>query len=358
MTADSTTVPPGLVATAGPLIDAHDVLLVDLDGVVYLGDRPIDGAAEALTAARAGNVKPIFVTNNASRPPSAVADQLVAMGVAAQPAEVMTSAIAAARELAVEFPVGTPVLVVGGQGVHDALVDVGLKPVDSAEEHPAAVLQGFAADVGWRSLAEASIALRAGAKWVATNTDLTLPSPRGPLPGNGSLVAALAAATGLTPHVVGKPQPALFKAALAASGAARPLVVGDRLDTDVAGARAAGLPSMLVLSGVSSALDLICADPPFRPNQVGRDLRALALTHPSTDVSNDVASCGVMRASIVDAEVTIATADGSETADGTATPDGLDGVRALCALAWSADPGGRLADSRASYERALSTLDA
>jgi glycerol-1-phosphatase len=342
-------VPPGLVATSGSLLLAHDLLLVDLDGVAYLGDRPIEGAAEALSAARAAQVSLIFVTNNAARPPSAVAEQLVAMGVAARSGEVMTSAIAAARELADRFDAGTPVLVVGGRGVHDALVEVGLRPVTTADDHPAAVLQGFAPEVGWTSLAEASIALRAGAAWVATNADLTLPTPRGPLPGNGSLIAALAAATGLRPTVIGKPAPALFKAALQAGEGKRPLVVGDRLDTDIAGARAAGLLSLLVLSGVSSALEVIGAGPGSRPNHLGRDLGALAVRHPGATFSEGVATCGGVRASRVNGAVTVGPTSTQ------ATPDGLDGLRALCTLAWSTD---EPPEDLATYERALAGLDA
>jgi glycerol 3-phosphatase-2 len=348
-TAGGVPVPPGLVATSESLLDAHDLLLVDLDGVAYLGDRPIEGAAEALSAARAADVRVIFVTNNAARPPSAVAEQLVAMGVAAQSGEVMTSAIAAARELAQRFAAGTPILVVGGQGVHDALVEVGLTPVTTADDQPAAVVQGFAPEVGWTSLAEASIALRAGVEWVATNADLTLPSPRGPLPGNGSLVAALAAATGRQPTVIGKPEPALFKAALQAGDGKRPLVIGDRLDTDIAGARAAGLPSLLVLSGVSSALEVIGAGPGSRPNHLGRDLRALALTHPRGTFSDGVATCGGVRASRVNGAVTVSPSSTP------ATPDGLDGLRALCTLAWSTD---EPPEDLATYETALAAVDA
>lgn len=349
MTARSV-VPSGLVASDGSLLDSHDLLLVDLDGVAYLGDRPIDGAAEALTAARAAGVGLIFVTNNASRTPSAVAEQLTAMGVTAKPGEVMTSAIAAARELAGRLPAGTAVLVVGGDGVREALTDVGLHPVVSADDQPAAVLQGFAPDVGWSSLAEASVALRAGAQWVATNDDVTLPSPRGPLPGNGALVAALATATGLRPQVIGKPAPALFNAALQAGGGSRPLVIGDRLDTDVAGARAAALPSLLVLSGVSTAKDLLMSGPESRPNHVGSNLTALALTHPPVEVHEGVATCGAARARIVDGVATL------EDSSGTATPDGLDGLRALCVLAWS-DSDGSPADRAERYDAALATID-
>lgn len=343
----------GLAGSDGPLQSCHDLLLVDLDGVVYLGERPIDGAADSLGAARAAGARLVFVTNNASRPPSAVAAQLAAMGVAAEPEEVMTSALAAARELAGRLAPGTAVLVVGGEGVHDALLDAGLRPVFRADQRPAAVLQGFGPEVGWSSLAEASVALRAGAVWIATNTDATLPSPRGPLPGNGSLVAALVTATGLQPEVIGKPAPALFTAALSAADGARPLVVGDRLDTDVAGAHAAGLPSLLVLSGVSSAHDLLAAGPQAHPTYIGRDLRALGFAHPKVERRDGSATCGAARASIADGAVSV------EVSSGPVSPDGLDGLRALCTLAWSAGAATSAVapDRYDAFDRALVLLD-
>jgi glycerol-1-phosphatase len=352
MTAGSAPGPRGLATSDGPLLDAHDLLLVDLDGVAYLGDQPIDGAAAALATARERGVGVVFVTNNASRPPAVVASQLVAMGVSAQPTEVMTSAIAAAAELARRFPVGAAILVVGGVGVREALLDAGLRPVDSATDQPAAVMQGFAPEVGWAMLAEASLALHTGVPWIATNADPTLPTPRGAVPGNGSLVAALTTATGRTPEVIGKPAPALFEAALAASGGKAPLVVGDRLDTDIAGAGAAGMPGLLVLSGVSGAADLLAAGPAMRPDYLGRDLRALLLAHPAATAVGGVATCGASRASVRGEEVVI------EEIDGDATSDGLDALRVLCALAWSADRSGPGAQrSSEMYEAALRSLD-
>jgi glycerol-1-phosphatase len=357
MAAGTTAGPHGLIASDGTLLEVHDLLLVDLDGVAYLGDRPIEGAAEALTAARDAGLRVVFVTNNASRPPSVVADQLTAMGVAAQPAEVMTSAIAAAAELARRFPAGAPVLIVGGDALRNAVRDAGLRPVERASQDPVVVVQGFAPEVGWLELSEASVALRAGAIWIATNADLTLPSPRGPLPGNGSLIAALAAATGLQPEVIGKPEPALFTAALAAGSGSRPLVIGDRLDTDIGGARAAGLPALLVLSGVSRPADLLAADPQSRPDYIGRDLQALTLVHPQAVAGDGAATGGGSRALLVDGVVTL------EDSGAEATPDGLDGLRALCALAWSSDgtwssDGAWSSDGEpTAYEAALKDLD-
>jgi hypothetical protein len=188
-----------------------------------------------------------------------------------------------------------------------------------------AVLQGFAPEVGWRALAEAAVAIRAGASWVATNVDRTLPSPRGPLPGNGSLVAALATATGEAPEVVGKPEPALFHAALDSSRTRNALMVGDRLDTDVAGARGAGLPALLVLTGVSRPADVVTAPPAARPTYLGRDLGALELAHEAPHRQGDAVRCGSASARMADGKIEL-----SGGADG----DGLDGLRALCGLAW------------------------
>jgi HAD superfamily hydrolase (TIGR01450 family) len=217
----------------------------------------------------------VFVTNNAARTATEVAAGLAAMGVAAAPEEVLTSSMAAADLLGDRLPSGAPVLVVGGAGLRDPIAAAGLRPVSVADATTAAVVQGWSPDLTWTLLAEASVALRRGVPWIATNRDATLPSPRGPLPGNGSMVAALALATGREPEVVGKPQPALFHAATAAAKVTHPLVVGDRLDTDIAGANAAGLPSLLVLTGVSRPADLTTAPPQQRPTYVGRDLSAL-----------------------------------------------------------------------------------
>ena len=254
---------------------AHDALLVDLDGVVQLGHEPVPGAAEALAAARADGLRIAFVTNNAARSPEQVAVALRELGMQADADEVLTSSTATAALLAQRLPPGSPVLVVGGEGLREPLRAHGLEPVASAEDSPVAVVQGWSPDLTWALLAEGAVAVRRGCPWIATNRDATLPSPRGALPGNGAMVAAVAMATGVEPEVVGKPGRALFDAAVDRTGAQRALVVGDRLDTDIAGANAAGLPSLLVLTGVSSADDLIAAPPAHRPTYVGTDLSAL-----------------------------------------------------------------------------------
>ena len=258
------------------LVDGYDLVVFDLDGVIYLIDKPIPGAAAAVERLRNDGTTVAYVTNNASRRAAEVAALLSGMGVPATAGEVLTSAGASAVVLAERLPAGAPVLVVGADALRDEVGDAGLTPVERAEDSPAAVVQGYGPDVGWRILAEAALAVRAGATWVATNTDRTLPSPRGPLPGNGSLVAVLRTALNRDPDVVvGKPQPGLFTTAASRSGARRPLTVGDRLDTDIEGAVRAGQDSLLVLTGVSGPADLLAAPEQQRPTYVAADLSAL-----------------------------------------------------------------------------------
>lgn len=321
------TAPTPLSASTGPLLADYDALLVDLDGVVYVGQQPIAGAREGLESARKAGVAVTFVTNNAAHTAGDVVAQLTALSVAAAPEEVVTSSMAAADLLSRDLPPGSTVLVVGGAGLWSAINDAGLRPVRTADG-VAAVVQGWGPEVAWTDLAEAAVALRAGARWVATNLDRTLPSPRGPLPGSGSLVAAVETATGRRPDAVaGKPNPPLFDAARRRTGSRRPLMVGDRLDTDIAGAVTAGIPALLVLTGVSSAADLLAAPPEQRPTYLGRDLSALSRRQPTVD------------------------ATGAVHRETTAADDGLDGLRSAAARAWS----GALRPEE--YDATLTALD-
>jgi glycerol 3-phosphatase-2 len=275
--------PPRVAGGTGRLADAYDVVVLDLDGVVYLGEEAVPGAVETVTALREAGIVVRYATNNASRDPVAVADLLSRLGIPADPAEVLTSAMVAAERLARTLPPHSTVLVVGSEALAAEVRRAGLRPVrDVAEDGPpAAVVQGYAPDVGWRDLAEVCVAVRRGAVWVATNTDATLPSPRGPLPGNGALVAAVRHALGRGPDVVaGKPDPAFFEAAARHGGSGRVLVVGDRLDTDVDGAVQAGLDSLLVLTGVATRDQVDVRPPDRRPTYVAPDLTGLLAPHP------------------------------------------------------------------------------
>ena len=258
------------------LVDGYDLVILDLDGVVYLDTEPVPGAVDTVNRLHEIGKPLAYATNNAARRPEEVAAHLVQLGIPATADEIVTSPQAAAALLAERLPAGSAVLVVGTDALAAEVAGAGLKPVSSADDRPAAVVQGYGPRVGWPDLAEACVAVRGGALWVATNADRTLPSPRGPLPGNGALVAALATALGRGPdEVVGKPAPALFQRAAQRAGARRPLVVGDRLDTDIDGARRAGMDSMLVLTGVSTRADLDAAPPDRRPTYVAPDLSAL-----------------------------------------------------------------------------------
>lgn len=306
----------------GRLLDRYDGLLLDLDGVIYLGDRPVPGAVEAMAAVRESGQTVRFLTNNASRTPAQVAERLQELGVAAAVEEVVTSAVCAAQALAGRLPTGAPVLAVGGDGLSQALEDAGLQPVDTAADLPVAVLQGWAPSVGWRQLAEAAVAIRAGAHWMATNLDLTIPSERGRLPGNGSLVGAVRAAVGIDPETVGKPEPAMYVAA--AAGMHRPLAVGDRLDTDIAGACRAGFDSLLVMSGVSTAADLLAAPEGFRPTYLGPDLAAVLTAVPVPTSDSDGWRCR---------DAWVGREQGGFGVTGAKGPDGLDRLRAAAAAA-------------------------
>ena len=254
-----------------------DAVLFDLDGVLYIGTEAVPGAVEAVASLHDQGIRTCFVTNNAARPPATVADHLRSIGIAANVADVTTSAMAGARVLAERFAAASPVLAVGGPGVSLALREVGLEPVTRAEDDPVAVMQGFGPDVGWRELVEVGLAVRRGAWWLATNSDITIPTSRGPAPGNGSLVQAVVAAAGRGPDfVAGKPESALLREAIERCGAHQPLMVGDRLDTDIAGGNRLGIPTLLVLTGVTDRPTAEDARGEERPTFVAPDLSCLA----------------------------------------------------------------------------------
>lgn len=332
----------------GRLADGYALVVFDLDGVIYLIDRPIPGAVEAVGRLHAEGRAVAYATNNASRRSSEVADLLTGMGVPARPDEVLTSAVAAAELLRDRLPTGAAVLVVGAEALRAEVRAAGLTPVTRADESPVAVVQGYGPQVGWADLAEATVAVRGGATWVATNTDRTLPSGRGPLPGNGALVAALRTALDRDPdEVVGKPAPELFATAARRAGAGRTLVVGDRLDTDIEGANRAGLDSLLVLTGVSDVAELLAAPPGRRPTYVSWDLAGLfdpAAVVPVPGAAQGGGWSVVGR----DDELELA---GSGRA--------LDAVGALCAVAWSAGASGPTARRvRAASAQATEALAA
>ncbi|GIG71065.1 HAD-IIA family hydrolase [Phytomonospora endophytica] len=307
-----------------PLAARFGLLLLDLDGVVYLLDHPIDGVIETLAAHRGEGGQVVFVTNNAARSPETVAGALSGMGVTADPDEVLSSSRTAATVLAERVPQGAEVLVVGAASLADEVRRAGLKPVDGTAGSVAAVVQGYSPDVGWRELAEATVAIRDGALWVATNPDVTLPSKRGPLPGNGALIGVITTALERGPDVIaGKPGPAMFRQGARTAPELSALVVGDRWDTDIEGAVAAGLPSMLVLSGITRPADVLRIPVNARPDYLGRALGDVRVAHAAPTWRDTSVACAGWEAR-ADGDVLRLNGSG----------DPLDALRALSELAW------------------------
>lgn len=282
------------------LRSTYDGLLADLDGVVYVGPTALPGAIEALNEARESGLVVGYVTNNASRPPETVAEHLRSLGLTLADSDVVTSAQIAADIVRRRFGAGARVLPIGGPGVGIALRRQGLEPVESADALPVAVVQGYGPEVGWHDLAEASFAIARGAHWVATNTDQTIPVTRGIAPGNGALVSAVRAAVGIDPEVAGKPQAIAFSSSAERLGATRPLVLGDRLDTDIEGANAAGFDSLLVLTGVHGYTELASAAPASRPTYIAADLGALDQPAPTVQVEGVRATSAGVSVEVID----------------------------------------------------------
>jgi glycerol-1-phosphatase len=322
----------------------YDCLLIDLDGTVFRGHSATEGAVQTLDEVQS---RKLFVTNNATRTAEEVATHLRDLGFTATGDDVVTSAQSAAHLLSVELPPDSVVLVVGTDSLANEITAVGLRPVRSFADNPVAVVQGLSMTIGWADLSEAALAIRAGALWVATNIDATLPTERGLLLGNGSLVAALRTATGATPKVAGKPAPTLLNDAVARGDYRAPLVIGDRLDTDIEGANAAKFPSLMVLTGVNSARDAVYAIPAQRPTYIGHDLRALHR-------GSNLLAVGPQPGWAVDVgeDAVTVSANGSDDGDG----DGLSIVRAVASAVWGAGLDGA-ARIQAADDRARDALE-
>lgn len=346
------------------LVELFDVALMDLDGVVNRGGAAVPHAADVIARAAERGLRTVYVTNNALRPPEAVADRLTGFGVPAQASDVVTSAQAAAHVLAGRLAAGSRVLVLGGRGLREAVTAEGLTPVERADDEPVAVVQGFDPELTYARIAEAAYAIRAGAWWVASNADRTVPTERGIAPGNGSIAALLSAATDQMPLVTGKPEAAMHAESMRRSGARTPIIVGDRLDTDIEAGTRSGTPTLLVFTGVTTPAELFAAPPEHRPTYIADDLRGLLRpaavavpTRPAPDVPASVsdgaadggfaATCGRWTATVVDGTLTWSSGLAGSASEG---DDGLDGLRAACAAGWAAADAGvpvqRVADER------------
>ena len=314
-----------LSASQEPLVTAYDLVMLDLDGVVYIGDEPVPGAPEHLDRARETGAHLAFVTNNASRPPEAVAEKLSRMGVSAVTDDVVTSAQAAARMLAQRLPAGSAVACLGAAGLEQALQGAGLEPVHVTDDSAVALATGYGPDVPWRDVMRAATRVRDGLPWVASNADLSLPTPFGTAPGHGVLVRMLEEFAGVAAEVAGKPERPLLDETVRRVGGERPLMVGDRLDTDIEGAHRAGVDSLLVLTGVTGLTDLVAAAPDLRPTYVAIDLSGLFESHPAPGRDGVAWTCGGWGASVDD--------DGALAVRGSGDPG--DWWRSVMSAAWA-----------------------
>ncbi len=318
--------------TDATILDGVDVVLADLDGVVYKGAGAIDHAVESLNAAVAAGIRVGYLTNNASRTDASVAEHLSELGLTVTAADVVTSPQAAVRLLADLVPAGSTVLVVGGEGLTVEVERAGFAVTRSALDEPAAVIQGFAPHVGWEHLAEAAFALHGGIPWVATNTDWTIPVARGTAPGNGTLVSAVHTAVGRLPVVAGKPEVAMFTLAQERFGATKAIMIGDRLDTDILGGNRAGVETVHVLTGIDQAKQVLAADKTQRPTYIVEDLRSLALPYPATVVEEraDGVLTTVGTASVLRAGESLTVVESGTT---------IDRLRAGAATIWGSGQG-------------------
>lgn len=278
--------------------DLYDALLLDLDGTLMHGTNPIAHGANAVSAARERGLKIRFATNNASRTPQMVVEHLSALGYEAFTEEVVNSPMVAVALLGKKVSPPATVLAVGGSGLVEELENHGYTVTREHAADVAAVVQGFAPEVDWKDLAEAAYAINHGAAFFATNMDSTLPTEKGLAPGNGSLVHALIHATGVQPVVAGKPEPGMFTVAAESAGSARPLAVGDRLDTDLEGGNRAHVPTFHVLTGVSSWLDAVRAPAIQRPVFIRPDMSYLGKSAAMPVVEKQTARLGATRASV------------------------------------------------------------
>jgi len=322
------------------LIDGFDGLLLDLDGVVYVGPEAIPHAVDSIISVSNRKMPVGYVTNNSSRSPQTVAEHLKGYGLTVPVDSIATSAQAAVALMQESLSDDARVLVVGGPGLREEVSGSGMLIVDSADDAPDAVVQGFAPDLTWRDLAEAAYAINRGAKFYATNSDLSIPTERGTAPGNGSLVMSVTNATGQIPVSAGKPEPELFWHAAKRLGSHTPIMVGDRLDTDLAGAVSADMAGLLVFTGVTSAEDVVRAASSERPTHLSHDLRGLFAPHPFPERDGKGIRCGSARAE-VDAGSIVLKQSPELIRDGDSW---LDAVRATAVAVWNAVDSGEEVD--------------
>lgn len=310
---------------AKSLIEGYDALFADLDGVVYEGGKAIEHAVETLGALGTMGLQIGYVTNNSSRKPQTIADQISGYGLTVTADQVVSSGQTGVELLKTLVPAGSKVLVVGGEGLRTYTEAGGFVLVEDSSQNPAAVIQGFSPDVSWKNLAEAAYSIQKGAKWVATNQDWTIPQERGIAPGNGTLVSAVHTAVGQLPLVAGKPEVAIFETAKQRFGSKRPLFVGDRIDTDILGANRSGIDSVLVLTGISKPKELLATKEDSHPTFVISDLRELLVPYLEPKKTK-------FGYSLRNAEVELL---GNKVRVVSGEPKSIDVLRCACAVIWN-----------------------
>lgn len=263
------------------LADIYDAGLFDLDGVVYRGKNRIEHAASSIAAAREAGMRPVFVTNNASRTPEIVAEQLRSLDIDAGPQDILGSAHVAIELAEAELGRGASVLLCGGEGLRRAAEASSLRIVESADDRPDGVIHGFSPETNWLMLSEAVLAINGGARYIATNLDRVIPRERGLMMGIGSMVKAVMHATGAKPVSGAKPDARMFIAAARKADASKALVLGDNLDTDILGATNSGVAAMHVLTGAYGVSQVLFAEPECRPRYMAKDLRSLIEPYPT-----------------------------------------------------------------------------
>jgi HAD superfamily hydrolase (TIGR01450 family) len=313
------------VVVAKKIWNEHDLLLADLDGVVYEGAVAIKNAVETINTIAQQNIPVGYVTNNSSRKPETIVEQLLGFGLHAKPENIISSGQTAVELLQTKISSGARVLVVGGDGLRARVSAGGFEIVSSSDDKPEAVIQGFAPDVSWNDLAEAAYSIQNGAIWVATNNDWTLPQEKGLAPGNGTLVGAVHTAVGQLPIVAGKPEPAIFQTALNLFKPESAVFVGDRLDTDILGANRAGIKSALVLSGVSTRKDVLAAKPEERPFYIIGNLDELLADYLAPKQTKRGFTCGKASVELLGDKVLVTDGD----------PQSIEALRAACNVIWN-----------------------
>lgn len=305
----------------------YDVVLCDLDGVIYEGTDAIQDAPETINSFLATDIPVGYVTNNSSRKPETIADQLSGFGILTAPENVIGSAKTGVDILATLIPAGSKVLVVGGEGLRSRVVEAGFELVKSSDDKPAGVIQGFDPSVAWNDLAEASYSIANGAKWVATNQDWTIPREKGIAPGNGTLVSAVHTAVGQLPIVAGKPEVAIYKTAVEHFGAKEPIFVGDRIDTDIRGANRAGIDSVLVMTGISTRKEVLGVKKEDRPKFIIGTMAELLKDYDLPKKTKHGYACKGAEVELLGNKVIVTHGD----------PKSLAALRAACAVIYASE---------------------